>query len=166
MPQSKQKIERIRHTIDLNDELDLHIISWKVQRIGWVLLYMLMGGAALGLFGNGMLSKVETEKGKIIVSFDRFFRYEASMELEIEGNESHNFTTIAFPQNYLKKFKVENVVPQPIRIFTQYQNVIYQFEGDATRSVKFYLVPKEIGQVNGTMIVNRSPFILKHFIYP
>src|SRR5687768_8105632 len=80
---SKQnKIERVKHTMELDDKIDLQIRGWKVQRIGWVVILALMLAAALGVFGEGVISKKQVDLGNAQVTYDRFFRYEAQMKLQ------------------------------------------------------------------------------------
>jgi hypothetical protein len=162
----RNKIERVKHTMDLDDKIDLQIRGWKVQRISWVVILALMLAAGLGVFGEGIISKKVVDLGNAQVKYDRFFRYEAEMMLQFAVTNSADSTLISFDQQYLKNFRIEQIVPEPRENFTRAGKVYYVFNGSPPMNIAYYLVPEQTGSTKGEVGVNNTNFQLSQFIYP
>jgi hypothetical protein len=167
MAVSKQNsVERVKHTMELDDKIDMHKKGWKIQRVGWVVILALMFAAALGVFGEGVASKRQVDLGNAQVKYDRFFRYEAEMMLQFMIREGSDSALISFSQDYLKGFRIEQIVPGPKENYMHSGKVYYVFKGSAPMKIVFYMVPEQAGSVNGEVGVNDARFNLSQFIYP
>lgn len=162
----KNKVERIKHTIELDEKIDYHIKGWKIQRVSWVIIIALMLAAALGVFGEGAVSKRSVDLGNAQVRYDRFFRYEAEMMLQFMISESADSSLISFSQDYIKNFRIEQIVPEPKENYIQSGKVYYVFSGRAPMNIAFYMVPEKPGSLHGEVAVNDARFDLSQFIYP
>lgn len=167
MGQQEHTVEIIKPDVELDESLDLHEKSWKIQRVGWFLIFTLMGLAAIGLFGEGPVSKRTANVNGARIQYERFFRHEARMEVTVDlqatGAEG---AIVSFSNAYLKNFRVESILPEPKSNTIEQDHVNYQFEGSAPMHVVFYLVPQQMGTIKGTMQVNNRSIPLNHFIYP
>ncbi len=160
-------IEVIKPQLEIDESLPLQERSWVVQRIGWWLLFAFVAVAALGLFGEGFFSKKTVSAPPASVEYEQFFRHEATMEMVIDVNQSTgNQTIVAFPNSYLKNFRIESILPEPKENKIQGDQVHYVFEGNAPMHLVFYLVPQQVGQLEGKVMVNNNTFNLSQFIYP
>lgn len=162
----KNKIERIKHTLELDEKIDMHIKGWKVQRVGWVLVLAIMLAAALGVFGHGIFSKKVVHLENAQITYERFFRYEAEMEVRFIVAGSAAPTQISFSQDYLKNMRIEQIVPEPKENFTRSGSVFFVFGEDTPVEVTFYLMAKKAGTLQGEVGVNNANFHLSQFIYP
>jgi hypothetical protein len=162
----KNKVERVKHTIELDDKIDFHVKGWKIQRVGWVIIFTLMLAAALGVFGEGIVSKRKVDLGNAQVRYDRFFRYEAEMMLQFMISKGADSSLISFSQDYLKSFRIEQIVPEPKENYIQSGKVYYVFSGSAPMNIAFYVVPEKAGSLQGEVGVNDASFDLSQFIYP
>ena len=166
MPVRKHSVETGKSSLQIDESLSLHRTGWIVQRIGWVIIVMIMIAGLLGLFGEGMLSKTEPASGGIKATYERFFRFEAEMKIVVESSGDH-ISNISFSQSYLKNFKILRFIPEPEGNNTSSGEVIYNFLPAQNRLVTIYLTPTNQGGISGDMKVNRSNVIsLHHFIYP
>jgi hypothetical protein len=167
MAGQKHMVEVIKPQMEIDESLDLQERGWVIQRIGWVLLYAFLIIAALGLFGEGVLSKKSINESAASIEYEKFFRYEGRMEIKVDVSRSTgNQTIVAFPNNYLKHFQIVSILPEPKENRVQGNKVNYIFEGTAPMNIVFYLVPKQVGQISGELTVNNDTFNLSHFIYP
>lgn len=162
-----QDIEEIKPNLEIDEHIHLHKRSWKVQRIGWILIYTFIAAAALGLFGDGWLSKRKIINDAATVEYDRFFRQEAYMQFKVNITASDNTGAIvSFPNEYLKHFKIASITPEPKENNISGKQVNYYFPGAAPMNIVFYLSPQTTGNVEGNVAVNNNRFTISHFIYP
>lgn len=166
MAKKKHSVEEIKPELEINERLSLHEKGWVVQRVGWVIISLVVVAGALGLFGEGPLSKKTLSSGNIKAEYERFFRYEAEMKIRLQSGDEH-IAHIALPQQYVQNFRIVRFEPQPENNQTVADNIVFRFLPEQNRIVSIYLVPKSTGAVSGVMQVNgRHQYPLHHFIYP
>jgi hypothetical protein len=166
MAKEKHAVEIVRPTLEIEEELQLHEKGWVIQRIGWFLIIAAMLAGALGVFGEGILSKQRPSAGNIQAEYEHFLRFESETKLAIQSADEH-ISTISLPQKYLKDFRVIRFVPEPVNSNTTIDDIKYNFPPAENHIVSIYLMPKTTGSINGLMKVNTSNQIpLHHFIYP
>ncbi|SFC35915.1 hypothetical protein SAMN05421747_10983 [Parapedobacter composti] len=164
--QARDTIERVDHSLELEEKLDHQIKGWKVQRICGVLLLILIVFTALGLFGSGILSEREVKKNNMVVQYERFLRYENETTIGwlVRGQDRINFL---IPQQYLNKFKVEKIVPDNYETILADGYIGYTFKvSTGETAIRFYLTPKKAGTMVDVWKVNGQSFEIAHFIYP
>jgi hypothetical protein len=71
--------------LQITEDLDFQHRIWKLQRIGWAVMVLLILAAVLGLFGRGILSRavVTDAQGQLSVEYSRFARFQAPVELVV-----------------------------------------------------------------------------------
>lgn len=165
MPEPKHTVEVIKPGFKIDEQLALQEKGWIIQRIGWLIIIAIMIAGGLGLFGSGWLSKKTSSSGNIKAEFERFYRYETEMKVLVESGE--HISSISFPQQYLKDFRIIHFVPDPANNNTTGNEVKYNFLPHENKIVTVYLVPKHYGSLSGAMKVNERTIInLNHFIFP
>ena len=165
MPKQDKTIEVVEPGFELDEQLSLQKKGWVVQRVGWVMMLVVMIAGATGLFGNGLLSDKTVSSGNTKAEFERFYRYETEMKVLVESAE--HISSISFPQHYLKDFRIVRFVPEPFNNNTTRNEVRYNFLPGENRIVSVYLIPKHYGAIDGLIKVNETTSInLDHFIFP
>jgi len=139
--------------------------SWKLQKVAWVILFILVAITCTGLFGDGALSFNAIYKQGVSIQYDRFFRYQAEKSIRISSAKT-DIAKVAIAQSLTNYFKVTQVVPEPSRSYIEDNKRVYEFEASKNKIVLFYLTPMEPGNVEGDVVVNGVVFRLKHLIYP
>lgn len=160
-----QSVKPIAHKTPVEDTITLHKKGWVIQRIGWVLMFLFMLLALLGLFGEGPLSNKKVQAGNVTVHYERFCRYEHEAEIKLESN-GENIRSVALPQEYLKKFKVSKIIPEPGTQMASPGYINYLFEGSQNNIITFYFEPVGRGNVNGQIKVNDNTISFHQLIYP
>lgn len=161
-----QPIEPVKSTLEIDEHLRLHKTGWKLQTIGIYFIYLFVLTAALGLFGDGLLSKTTSQVANVEVEFEKFYRFEAIMELKYKINEVDGGAFISLPASYANSFEIQSVLPEPKRSRFESGNIRYFFEGQDQMDITFYLIPRKMGSIQGMIKVNDSHFEINHFIYP
>ena len=165
MPTQKNTVEAIEPEFKIDEHIDLQEKGWVIQRIGWIMIIAVMIAGGLGLFGSGWISKQTSSSGNIRAEFERFFRYETEMKILVESGD--HISSISFPQQYLKDFRIIHFVPEPVNNNTSGNEVRYNFLAGQNKIVSVYLVPKTYGSINGSIKVNETSVLnLDHFIFP
>src|SRR5688572_25582044 len=121
------KVERVTSTLELDERIDLQVKAWQAQRVGWVFIFLIVLTAALGFYGEGWISKKEMKSGPVSIEYERFFRHEARMELRLSLSETAGSTIVSLPMQYLKKVRIESIIPEPKENFIQNGRVQYVF---------------------------------------
>lgn len=167
MGKGNRTIEVINSDLEINEELELHEKGWKIQRIGWIFIFLLVALGAFGFFGDGLASKTTKTHTQANIQYDRFYRREARMEMKVDLLQSTNTPVdIAFPNNYIKNFRLESILPEPANIKVENNQVHYFFDGNGSMNIIFYLIPQKAGNISGTIRINENQFPITHFIYP
>jgi hypothetical protein len=165
MRKKDEVIEKVDHDLQLDEELKLHRRGWVIQRVGWVIMFLIIIMAALGAFGEGILSEKKVKQGNINIEYQKFFRYETEMKILLESPQ--HISSLSFPQEYLKEFRMLRIEPEPDNNSTINSEVVYNFLPSNNRIVTVYLIPKNYGSIKGYIKVNGGATTeLNHFIYP
>lgn len=151
--------------LPVEDDISLHRKGWIIQRIGWVLMFVFLIAALLGLFGEGPLSRKKIKAGNITLEYERFCRYEHGIEIRLQS-EGENIYTVSIPQKYLKSFRVGDIVPEPQKQTATPGYINYQFEGSQNNVITFYVSPVQRSNVEEVFRVNANSFTIKQTIYP
>ncbi|MEI6948244.1 hypothetical protein V9K67_13690 [Paraflavisolibacter sp. H34] len=166
MAGEKHPVEEVKTTLQIDEDLPLHQRGWKIQRAGWIFILLFLLLAAIGLFGNGPISEKKLRSDQVTVTYERFFRYEAEMELKIDRQAGDSATVVSLPGPYLKNFLVDAIIPEPEATTYSGGRIQYRFQGTGPLTVVFYLKPQHYGSFAAQLQVNDQPFSIAHFIYP
>jgi hypothetical protein len=108
MPGNQYYVEQVNtDEIDIDEQLALHEKSWVIQKVGWFFIIGIMVVGLLGLFGEGIMSEKKISKEGVSVTFEKFYRYEAEMRVLVESDT--HISSISFPQDYLREFRILRV---------------------------------------------------------
>src|SRR5690606_11947281 len=165
--QRKPQIETIKHSLDLDERLPHKIKGWKAQRLCSIIVLVVIGLTALGLFGGGPLSWREVKKPGIALQYEVFNRVDNEMDIGLQVRTRRPLE-VALPMRYLDHFKVEKIVPDAYKSSISQGYVRYHFNGvsEGETIVRFFLSPKDVGTIEGVCQVDQQHFELTHFIYP
>jgi hypothetical protein len=162
----RERIERTTSDLKIEEHLPLHERGWIVQKAGLALLIGLVLCCGFGLFGDGVASKRKLHANGVEIEFQRYYRFEAPMDVKVEMKSNTVGNTISFPSGYLKNFKIESIVPEPSENKFNGDQVEYYFDGGGRILVTFHFIPQTIGNIAATINVNQKPVTISHFIYP
>lgn len=159
-------MERIKSSLQLKDDIDLHLRGWIVQRIGWVLLLLLLIAASLGVFGTGWLSAGHVAGKNGTVSFERIARFETPMKLVFQIEKAEGDIEIRMPRSYLGSVEIDKIVPEPATQKAADGSTIYTFDAGAESTITFYLMPESTGSIRTELTIDNSVLPIAHFIFP
>lgn len=159
-------MERIKPSLQLKDEIDLHLKGWVAQRIGWALLLLVLVAASLGAFGTGWLSSDQVTGENGTVSFERIARFESPMKLMIEVGKADGKVEVRIPRSYLSRIEIDKIMPEPASQKVADGAMIYTFDAAPQSAILFYLIPESTGSIRTELIIDNTVFPIAHFIFP
>ena len=71
--------------VKFDGDLAFHSLSWRVERIAWLGMLLILVAALFGLFGDGLLShrQLRTADGSMVLEYDRFGQVSADTILSL-----------------------------------------------------------------------------------
>lgn len=166
MAKNKNLVEHVTTDLQIDEQIRMQENGWKLQTIGLLLIFALVLAAIFGLFGDGIASKKTQDNNGIEIEHQRFYRFEARMQLKIEGEDKGGRLMVSIPNSYLENFKIESILPEPNDNRFEGDNVQYEFDGNDRMNVTFHLIPRTVGNIRSSIEVNERRFQINHFIFP
>jgi hypothetical protein len=164
-----------RGDLQVGEDVDFLRRAWRVQRVGWAVLVVVLLAALLGLTGTGPLSQAAAgaEGGPLRAEYERFVRANSVTDLRVHlgpGVPREGRARLWFDRQYLHKVEVTGVVPDPESVEVGSDRVTYVFlaaEAGGPVEVAFDLKPMRFGSWRGRIGAgDAEPVPLRHFVYP
>ena len=154
-------MERVITGLEIDENIDLHITSWKIQPIVWALIGLFLLAGLAGFFGSGPLSTIKVQSERSAIEFERFHRQGLILPLTITTRDKDLF--LALPLDFLSKCRMETMVPLPIRSYNQDGYMYYRFSGS---TCILFLRPEAYGRQTVNARINNQYFHFSMLIYP
>jgi hypothetical protein len=155
--------------IEINEEIDFQRRAWRVQRMVWVAMALLLGAAMLGFFGLGPLSRIElTVAPGVSVEYHRWARAHAPLQLRfLVGETSAGPGRLHLSHSLLSRVRVVRIEPEPTETRADPEGITYQFRIDPPVPVVFHVEPERAGRVAGRVRAgDGAPVELPLLVWP
>lgn len=156
--------------IEVASDLDFQKREWRLQRVGWLGLLLLVLGGAGGAFGRGPLASAEAKAAdnSFQLRYHKLVRHLAPEHLEIKINQPVDDTIgLWFDAEFLSRVNVEDMVPEPIATSTGQGRVTYYFAVKAGGQILVEYEPDRIGAQSGSLgVENGASLRIRQFVYP
>jgi hypothetical protein len=162
-------------SLEIDQDLTFQQKEWRLQRIAWVVMALLIVAALLGLTGSGPLARViASEEGSPLqLEYSRFVRLDAPTTLDVEiASEAvtGEFVELRLERAYLQDIGVEQIVPEPAEVRSAGDYLIYVFaveEPEQPVSVTFDLRHTAFGPKSGQVRLGDEVTVdFGQFIFP
>lgn len=153
-----------KREIQIADDLPFTRKSWKVERLGWMLLALFLLAGVLGALGPGLLSGVKAG-GPLLVEYDRFGRYETPGALRVRLPKGAR--NLWIENRWLKDVEVQSVRPEPVRVEARPGWTVYSFVAEEDVEARLDVVHHSSGRVEGRFGVSPDRAVrVSQFVYP
>ncbi len=129
--------------LEIAQDLDFQRRQWVAQRIGWVMMGLVVLAALAGLMGAGPLSKssVGDLNDGLKVMFLRFDRRHAPSEVRmvIAGDAiREGEVRMWISREFLNRIELEQVIPEPEEVRSEPDREVYVFQagGDPSQPIE------------------------------
>ena len=86
--------------IEIQEDFNHQKISWRIKKIGFIIIFLLVILASLGLFGTGFLSATDLgNKNYAWLSYEKFTRAGSPAEIDIHFSGIYDSTFILLINN-------------------------------------------------------------------
>lgn len=144
------KEERPGLELDFDDALQRREV--RVQRIGWVLLALIIVAALAGLTGRGPLAKGRVARGGVDLRWERIARRDARSEVRLDAPAAlarDGILPVRIGRAWADDVEIEDVRPEPERVSVADGHVEYLFavpRGAARTAITFTVRPERMGR--------------------
>ncbi|MER7113349.1 hypothetical protein ABT332_02530 [Saccharomonospora azurea] len=149
--------------------------EWRVNRVAWVGLVLILLAGLAGLWGGGALgqARVTGADGRLQVDYDRFVRNLGESTLQVRfppGSAHEGSIRLSLSQDYLADNEVMATTPDPMSVTAEGDRLVYEFgvRGDGPLTVTFDLRPNSgLGVLEATVGgTSAKPVRIRQLVYP
>jgi len=155
--------------LTIEEHLAAQKTGFKLQAAGLVAILTVVALAALGLFGDGVLSRRTIDNEQFTVAYESFYRVNARTTIHMTVKESSaSSITVSIPADYLRIFHLQSVVPAPAEMKSRDGNVHFVFPGSSDTHIAFHVSPEAdaIGLTSSIWHINGQGVNVNQFIFP
>ncbi|QRK08454.1 hypothetical protein JQX13_52565 [Archangium violaceum] len=158
--------------LELKDEIEFQQRVWRLERVVWVFIALLLIAALLGVFGNGPLSHTVLLQGPLALEYERFERILAPslLRLHLQPDAAEGRVEVWFERKYLETFQVQRIVPLPEEERAEADRLVFVFRApprERATAVSFYVIPLKPGLRRGrTGVVGGPELSFWQFVHP
>lgn len=130
------------HGLDIETDRPFQERMWVAERIGWLLMLLLVAAALAGFAGTtGPASSARVESGGAKIDYPRIARWQTADTMTVEFSGSGT-AQIRLPAAFADVFAIENVTPNPAKVVATPEGPLFEFElaqGAGPKKVNFAL---------------------------
>jgi hypothetical protein len=110
-------VEKLTRQPPFPEDMAQQCREWRTERIGWVIMALLVLAALLGLFARGPLSEstIASSDGALRVDYERFGHKTARTQFVITLARAPQDTRIRLSPSFLQTYDIEVLYPVPLR---------------------------------------------------
>jgi len=176
LSESHMAAQHPKEGLEIEQDMDFQESTWRIQRIGWILMIAVVIAAIAGVCGGGPASSAEVgDPGSgMTVSYDRFTRMNAreTLDLEISPAAIRPDSTVSvwLDREWMESVEVNAITPEPESTEIAADRIIYEFKtraADSPLRVRFDLKTRTLGSVRGRGGIEGGPtHSFTQFAYP
>lgn len=156
--------------LDIDEQFDVQEASWRLQRIGWVAMGLLLLAGLAGVFGHGPLSQVRLgDPAGLELVFGRFERRTKESVLRVRlGPPADGRVRLWIDASYLSGQPLVRVQPEPEGMELVDGRLLLDLRVAGDRpEVRIDTRPEVFGPVRGRLgIVDGPELSFRQFVYP
>jgi len=157
----------------LEQDSAFHRWVWRLERIAWGFMLLIVVAALLGLFGRGLLSHghLHAADGSLDLRYDRFVQVssETVIDISIPARESR-LCSLWINRSYFDRVEIKQMIPNPRALELSGDGWLYTFgPGPAGKAlpVRLLIVPRQAGGMEGCVNTGgRTTLCFQQFVYP
>ncbi|PPE71627.1 hypothetical protein IS481_12890 [Caldimonas thermodepolymerans] len=159
------------HRLSLNADPRQQRFEWRLQRIVWPLLALLLVAVAAGLLGQGPAARASggSEAAGLTMRYQRFLRRGSPEALELRLRAASDEVRLQVAARYLESVAWSEVFPAPLRVTADDEaaTLVFHARPGQWTVVRVQLQPRGVGTAQGWLAVDGGPRQpIGHFVYP
>lgn len=164
-----------QRTLQINEDIPFQRRFWIVERVGWVIMAIVVAAGALGLFSSGPLSRrqVGDPAGLLTVEHQRFARLQAPVEIRLTlspAATAAGTVSLRLERDLVDALEIERMRPQPLRMWADGGGLrldVAVAEPGRPAEIRVYTKPGRVGTLDGGIgLAGREAARFSQFVYP
>ena len=152
-----------------------HRAAWRVERIAWATIALVLLATLLGVFGDGPVSHARSGSADTVeLEYDRLLRAAAPTEYRLSVQPSlatDGRFSVRIDQSLVDMMQLDSIVPEPEAVTAGAGYTEFSFRvapgPDAPAHVVLQFQPATFGRFVGELSVEGAPPLrVTHFVYP
>jgi hypothetical protein len=123
--------------LELEDDMRFQHRLWRIERLGWVLMGLLVVAAA-AILGPGPLARTQASGGRLLVEYDRVARLHTATEIDLRTGPGT--TELRLTGSLLRDAEVHDSFDAPLRAAPDGALLL-----DAMGETRLVLTPRGVG---------------------
>lgn len=123
-------------TDPIRDSLGFERVEWRLSRLGWIIMTLVVLAGLVGVFGDGPLSEARStsSNGRLELTYSRIIRNQGLNQLEVRWDQdAEEPTRLRISQDFLVSNQLVAINPPPTTSFAQGGDMIYEFPSPGPR---------------------------------
>lgn len=164
--------DRTAHQLQVDQDLKFEKAEWKAERVGWIVMAILLLAGLAGLLGPGPLSArvAGDPASRLWIEYNKFERRESPCKVILHVTPGSTTSRIRFSQDFVRNVQIEHVDPEPERTEAAIDGYSFPFAFRDTRTesvVTVYYRPDKIGTLDTEVTVENGPSVrFSQIVYP
>lgn len=160
---------------EIEENMAVQRRTWVAERVGWVVMGLLVLAALAGLFAKGPLSSAEARdaEGLLAVTYDRFLRYRAPATIRLDlaaAAVTGDRVSIRVDDAFLSSFGIQEIAPEPSGMALDGAAAVLDFDVAARGrpvTIRFSVMPERVGPTRAEIaLAGAAPVRFATFTYP
>jgi hypothetical protein len=161
-------------SLEIEEDMAFQRRNWIAERIGWVVMALILVAAGLGVFAVGPLSwtTARDPAATLVVEYGRMQRQSAPATVKVNVAPqavTAEGITIEIDEAFANAFRITEIRPQPAQSVAIANGMRFRFDAvpNAPATIYFHLSPERIGFAAPQLgLAGRDRVALPTFIYP
>lgn len=144
----------MKHDLDIEEDVPFQERAWRVERVGWTVMALVIAAALAGVLGPGPFSKTELSDRsvKMKAEFNRFERYQSPVILKVRIDPavvSGEEVPLTLNRGFVDEVEMKHIDPEPERIETSGAHLNYYFaaSSNSPAHITFHYEPNRFGKM-------------------
>ncbi len=150
-----------------------HRSAWRVERIGWTVMALILVATLLGAFGDGPLSRARAGSAALSVEYDRLVRSSSPTQYRFRvspAQAEQGRLRLRLDQSLVDRMELESIVPQPEHQTAgpDYAEFVFRLApGERPVTIDMRYRPATFGRQRGSIsVAGRDAVAIDQFVYP
>ena len=158
------------HALATPEKLEHIRRNWRVKRVGWVVLAILVLAGAAGLFGDGPLSSTIRSANGLTLEFDRFVRRERpfTLKLHLVPQPGSSEARLTLSRRYFDDVRLSSVMPEPVAVLanSDWTTFVFAVDDASALAVNIHVEADRSGLAEGEIAAGNARLRFTQIIWP
>jgi hypothetical protein len=160
--------------LEINQDLNVQTRMWRIQRVGWAVMLVIVLLALGGLFGRGPAGETVAgdSHGPLWVAYERFGRYQSSsiVHIHLGPVSTPGPRQVWISNRYLSGIEIQHILPEPVATKISDDGLLFEIGAAGKEEagiLTLYLQFQQVGPLRGDFrSPGSTPIRISQFVYP